>query len=85
MLPALAWWLCSNSSKRHAGTSDVDVQVNLEIAGGSVQAARLEQALLNAGSGEPSLISVEEFSAMIAEDYVRYGKVIKDTGIKVDN
>jgi tripartite-type tricarboxylate transporter receptor subunit TctC len=43
------------------------------------------QALLNAGSGEPSLISVEEFSAMIAADYVRYGKVIKDTGIKVDN
>ena len=43
------------------------------------------QTLLNAGSGEPSLISVEEFSAMIAEDYVRYGKVIKDTGIKVDN
>lgn len=46
LVPAL---LCSNSSKRHAGTSDVDVQVNLEIAGGSVQAARLEQALLNAG------------------------------------
>jgi tripartite-type tricarboxylate transporter receptor subunit TctC len=43
------------------------------------------QALLNAGSGEPSLVSVEEFSAMIAKDYVRYGKIIKDTGIKVDN
>jgi tripartite-type tricarboxylate transporter receptor subunit TctC len=43
------------------------------------------QKLLNAGSGEPSLISIEEFTAMIAEDYVRYGKVIKDTGIKVDN
>jgi tripartite-type tricarboxylate transporter receptor subunit TctC len=43
------------------------------------------QALVNAGSGEPSLISLEDFSAMIAADYVRYGKVIKDTGIKVDN
>lgn len=43
------------------------------------------QALINAGSGEPSLISVEEFSAMIADDYVRYGKIIKETGIKVDN
>jgi tripartite-type tricarboxylate transporter receptor subunit TctC len=41
--------------------------------------------LINAGSGEPSLISVEEFSAMIAEDYARYGKIIKETGIKVDN
>jgi tripartite-type tricarboxylate transporter receptor subunit TctC len=45
----------------------------------------IAQKLINAGSGEPSLMSVEEFSAMIAEDYVRYGKVIKDTGIKVDN
>ena len=45
----------------------------------------IAEKLINAGSGEPSLISVEEFSAMIAEDYVRYGKVIKDTGIKVDN
>ncbi|MPZ38892.1 MAG: tripartite tricarboxylate transporter substrate binding protein [Rhizobiales bacterium] len=43
------------------------------------------QKLINAGSGEPSLISVEDFSAMIADDFVRYGKVIKDTGIKVDN
>jgi hypothetical protein len=46
LVPAL---LCSNSSKRHAGTSDVDVQVDLEIAGGSVQVARLEEALLNTG------------------------------------
>ncbi len=46
LVPAL---LCSNSPKRHAGTTDVDVQVNLEIAGGSVQATRLEEALLNAG------------------------------------
>jgi hypothetical protein len=39
LVPAL---LCSNSSKRHAGTSDVDVQVNLEIAGGSRTGARLQ-------------------------------------------
>ena len=45
LVPAL---LCANSQWRHAGTTDVDVQVNLEIAGGSVQAARLEQALRNA-------------------------------------
>ncbi len=45
----------------------------------------IAQKLINAGSGEPSLISVEEFSAMIAADFVRYGKTIKDTGIKVDN
>jgi tripartite-type tricarboxylate transporter receptor subunit TctC len=43
------------------------------------------QALIRAGSGEPSLLSPEAFAAMIADDYVRYGKIIKETGIKVDN
>ena len=45
----------------------------------------IAKKLLDSGSGEPSLISVEEFSAMIADDFVRYGKTIRDTGIKVDN
>ena len=45
LVPAL---LCSRSEARHAGTTDVDVQVNLEIARGSVDARRLERALLNA-------------------------------------
>lgn len=45
LVPAL---LCANSRWRHAGTTDVDVQVDLEIAGGGVQAQRLEQALRNA-------------------------------------
>jgi hypothetical protein len=45
LVPAL---LCANSAWRHAGTTDVDVQVNLEIAGGSVHAERLEKALHNA-------------------------------------
>lgn len=40
--------LCSTSNYQHAGTTDVDVQVNLEIACGAVQTQRLEQALLNA-------------------------------------
>lgn len=41
--------LCSQSSTLHVGTTDVDVQVNLEIAGGSVNATRLEAALRSAG------------------------------------
>jgi hypothetical protein len=41
--------LCSGSDSIHAGTTDVDVQVNLELASGSVNAARLEAALLKAG------------------------------------
>lgn len=40
--------LCAGAPYGHAGTTDVDVQVDLEIASGSVNAARLEQALLNA-------------------------------------
>ena len=40
--------LCSTSKFRHAGTTDIDVQVDLEIACGSVNTTRLERALLNA-------------------------------------
>jgi hypothetical protein len=46
LVPAL---LCARSDTRHAGTTDVDVQVDLEISTGSVNAARLEQALRKAG------------------------------------
>ena len=40
--------LCAASGYQHAGTTDVDVQVDLEIACGAVQTRRLELALLNA-------------------------------------
>lgn len=40
--------LCAGSGFRHAGTTDVDVQVDLEIALGAAQTRRLELALLNA-------------------------------------
>ncbi len=40
--------LCAASPVQHAGTTDVDVQVDLEIAGGLTGAAKLERALRNA-------------------------------------
>ena len=40
--------LCSGSELHHAGTTDVDVQVNLEIECGAVNTVRLERALKNA-------------------------------------
>lgn len=40
--------LCSASKLLHAGTIDIDVQVNMEIAAGAVNAVRLERALLDA-------------------------------------
>ena len=41
--------LCSEAAHQHVGTVDVDVQVDLEIQAGAVNAARLEQALRAAG------------------------------------
>ncbi len=38
----------SEEPRNQAGTTDIDVQIDLEIATGSVNAARLEQALRNA-------------------------------------
>lgn len=40
--------LCATAPLMHAGTTDIDVQVDLEVAGGAVNTARLEQALRNA-------------------------------------
>lgn len=40
--------LCSYSTHQHAGTTDIDVQVNLEIECGAVNTERLERALKNA-------------------------------------
>lgn len=40
--------LCAGGSFHHAGTTDVDVQVNLEIFGGATNVVRLEEALRNA-------------------------------------
>ena len=41
--------LCTTAARRHEGTTDVDVQVDLEIQGGSENAARLEAALTRVG------------------------------------
>lgn len=45
LVPAL---LCAQSNVRHAGTTDVDVQVDIEIINGGMNAFRLEQALRSA-------------------------------------
>jgi len=41
--------LCSGAAHPHVGTTDVDLQVDLEIQGGSMNASRLERALKRAG------------------------------------
>lgn len=59
LVPAL---LCSGSGIEHAGTTDVDVQVDLEIAAGAVHGARLERALVNA-EFEPDAARVWRWTA----------------------
>lgn len=41
--------LCTSAQRAHVGTTDVDVQVDLEIHGGAVNTARLEGALNTVG------------------------------------
>jgi tripartite-type tricarboxylate transporter receptor subunit TctC len=42
------------------------------------------QRLIAAGSGEPSILSLDELAAMIRRDYERYGQIVRDIGLKVD-
>jgi tripartite-type tricarboxylate transporter receptor subunit TctC len=44
----------------------------------------IAQRLIAAGSGEPSMLPLAEFSAMIRRDYERYGQVIREIGLKID-
>src|SRR5262249_11306507 len=37
-----------------------------------------------AGSGEPSFLTLDEFTALMHSDYDKYGKIIKDIGVKVE-
>ena len=44
----------------------------------------IAQRLIAAGSGEPSIMSLEEFSAMIRRDHEQLGQLIRQIGLKVD-
>ena len=65
--------LCTASEFRHACTTDIDVQVNLEIACGAVNTVRLEQALLNA----EFVPSSERLWRWVADDPVLRNAVVK--------
>ena len=43
------------------------------------------EKLIASGSGEPSIIPLADFSAMIRNAYEKYGKVIREIGLKVDD
>jgi hypothetical protein len=42
------------------------------------------QRLINAGSGEPLMMPLDQFAAMVRRDYERYGEIIRQIGLKVD-
>ena len=44
----------------------------------------IAERLINAGSGEPSIMSLDEFTAMIRRDHDQLGEVIRQIGLKVD-
>jgi tripartite-type tricarboxylate transporter receptor subunit TctC len=44
----------------------------------------VREKLLASGSLEPFITTPEEFAAVIRRDYAKYGKVIKEAGIKAD-
>ena len=49
-----------------------------------LESAEVREKLKGAGSLEPLVTSPEEFNALIRRDYERFGKLIKEVGIKAD-
>jgi tripartite-type tricarboxylate transporter receptor subunit TctC len=44
----------------------------------------IAERLINAGSGEPSIMPLDEFTAMIRRDHDQLGQLIREIGLKVD-
>jgi tripartite-type tricarboxylate transporter receptor subunit TctC len=53
-------------------------------AGKALQSADVRSRLHDAGGLEPLVTSAEEFAALIRRDHERYGKLIREIGIKAD-
>jgi tripartite-type tricarboxylate transporter receptor subunit TctC len=68
-----------------AGTPpDIVAKLRTEVNAVLAQ-PEVAERLINSGSGEPSITTAEQFAKMIRDGYEKYGKLIKDTGVKVDN
>jgi tripartite-type tricarboxylate transporter receptor subunit TctC len=49
-----------------------------------LQLPDVREKLLNSGGVEPWITTPEEFAAEIRDEYAKYGKLVKDLGVKVD-
>jgi tripartite-type tricarboxylate transporter receptor subunit TctC len=50
----------------------------------ALEAADVKDRFARSGALEPFITTPEEFASLIRADYERYGKVIKDVGVKID-
>jgi tripartite-type tricarboxylate transporter receptor subunit TctC len=50
----------------------------------ALELAELKEKMNAAGGLEPYVIGAGEFDALIKRDYAKYGKVVKDVGIRID-
>ena len=49
-----------------------------------LEAPEVKQKMNAAGGLDPYVTTPEEFQAVIKRDYAKYGKAVKDIGIKLD-
>ena len=50
----------------------------------ALESADVKQKLVGAGSLETLLLTPQDFNALIRRDYDRFGKLIRDIGVKAD-
>jgi hypothetical protein len=50
----------------------------------ALESADVKHRLVGAGSLETLLLSPQDFNALIRRDYERFGKLIRDIGVKAD-
>jgi tripartite-type tricarboxylate transporter receptor subunit TctC len=68
-----------------AGTPPAIVEKLRSEVNAVLARADVAERLIASGSGEPSIIAPAEFTAMIRNDYEKYGKIIREVGLKVDD
>jgi tripartite-type tricarboxylate transporter receptor subunit TctC len=66
------------------GTPDAIVSRLRSEANAILAQADFAEKLATAGSGDPYVTTPADFAARIRSDHARYGKLIKDAGVKVD-
>jgi tripartite-type tricarboxylate transporter receptor subunit TctC len=67
-----------------AGTSDAIVAKLRQEINRVLATPEMKERLAGAGGAEPWIETPEEFAAFIRREYQKYGKLVKDIGLKID-